>query len=158
VWVVGWGGGGGGGVGGGGGGTVTASIILNFRDGDEWATARHDRFTPGKSPPIHNDQMTGWFPETAWALYENSLSLIPGMKSRFLDPSSGSLIIIPAATSEDIYCPELDGAPYRGGEGCEMAWSIVFWTSRVQMSTPRPSVRAEVLRGYPESEPNQVTA
>jgi hypothetical protein len=32
-----------------GGGTVTASIILNFRDGDEWATLNLDRFTPGKA-------------------------------------------------------------------------------------------------------------
>ena len=45
-------------------------IILNFRDGGQWTTSRHDRFTLGKSPPIHNDQMAGWFPETARALCE----------------------------------------------------------------------------------------
>jgi hypothetical protein len=100
--------------------------------------------------------MAGLFPDTAWALFEDSLSLLPGMEPRFLGRSSGSLIIISAATSEDIYCPELENAPYRGGGGCEMAWSIVFCTFRVQMSTPSPSVRAELLRGYPESGPNPV--
>jgi hypothetical protein len=101
--------------------------------------------------------MAGWVPETGWALCEDSPSLLPGMEPQFLGPYSGSLIIVPAATSEDVYCPELEGAPYHGGDGCEMASSIVFWTFRVKTSNPTPSVWAEVPKGYPQSGPNNVT-
>jgi len=54
------------------------------------------------------------------------------MKPRFLGPSSGNLIISPAATFEDIYCPELDGAPYRGGRG-------VKWHG--QLNSERPGFK-----------------
>jgi hypothetical protein len=48
---------------------------------------------------------------------EKSLSLQSGKEPRFLGPSSRGLVNIPAATSEDVYCPCMRGRLAVGAQG-----------------------------------------